>query len=164
MGNRWNDTDELLMSTHYITAPSVEHVAQMLGRTRAAVVKKALSMGMNRNSQQQESINRLNSVLCDTPHTVAEVAELLGTTHHATNDLLRRNHLRGLCHVAGFRKCHGRGKDKPLWVAGEGANALSSYEQPRARRGEKSSSKSKRKFAAFRDPYVEALFGPAANV
>jgi hypothetical protein len=164
MAARWTDEEEAVILANYETAPTVEHVAEMLGRTRASIIKKAISMGLKRPELHQASIDRLLDVLGAKPMSVAEVAAAMGITHHATNDLLRRNFDRGICHISGFRSCVGRGKDKPLWVAGKGENAITEHAKARAARDKRIAAEAARRPEAHRDPLQEALFGRVHSV
>lgn len=150
------------MKTHYETADSVEDVAIMLGRPRYSVVKKALAMGLKRPDLHEASIARLRSGLDETPRSSDEIARLIGMTRSATNDLLRRGHDAGVCHIADHRPCVGRGKETPLWVAGEGENAQTDYAVEQAEREAKRAEHAAKPFKAFRDPFTSVFFGGAA--
>lgn len=164
MGKRWAKEQEEIILEQYVTAPSVDYVANLVGRTRVSVIKKALSMGLRRPELQQESIARLQAVLGDVPMSVVEIAAAMKMTSHATNELLRRYHEKGICHISGFRPCVGRGKDKPLWVAGKGENALTDYAKKQAECVKKVAKETAAPVKAFRDPLQEALFGRARPV
>ena len=156
MGKRWNEEQEAIMFKHYLTAQSVDDVADMLGRSRSSVVKKGLAMGLHRPNLQVESINRFLSVLSDVPMSVAEISASMGIGHHAVNDLMRRPHITKLCHIAAYRPTGGRGKDAPLWVLGAGENAPSTTQLQRSGKV-----KEETKPRVFRDPFIEIMFGRA---
>lgn len=162
MGKRWTAEDEKIMAAHYTTATTVEEVAKMLKRPVLAVFKKGRKMGLKRPDLHGASMSRLKAGLSDTPRSTAEIAELIGMTRNATADLLRRGHEEGYCHIADFRSANGRGKDAPLWVAGEGENAMSDYAVEQAEREAKRAAHAAKPFKAFRDPLVAAFFGAAA--
>lgn len=162
MAKQWSPEEEALMTTHYPVAKSVDMVAEMLGRTRSGVVKKALAMGLKRPDLHEESIKRLQAVLGDVPMDSGEIAAALGMKRSATNDLLRRLHDEGICHIAEYRHAHGRGKDTPLWVAGDGVNAMTDFMIERQERAERLAAHAAIPFKPFRDPFIAAFYGEAA--
>jgi hypothetical protein len=127
MGKRWTVEEEKIMAEFYPIVNSVHEVAEMIGRPVFAVLKKGQHMGLKRPDLHEVSVARLKAALDDTPRSSGELAERMGVTRNAANDLLRTGHKEKLCHVAVLRPAGGRGKDTPLWVAGPGENAKSAY-------------------------------------
>lgn len=162
MGKRWTAEEETIMARHYTSAATVEEVAEMLGRPVLAVFKKGQKMGLKRPDLHEASMSRLKNGLSDMPRSTAEIAELIGMTRNATADLLRRGHEEGHCHIADIRSAGGRGKDAPLWVAGEGENAMTDYAVEQAEREARRAAHAAKPFKAFRDPFIEAFYGAAA--
>lgn len=127
MGKRWTPEEEKIMAEFYPIVRSIHEVAEMINRPVFAVLKKGQHMGLKRPDLHEASVARLKAALDDTPRSSGELAERMGVTRNAANDLLRTGHKEKLCHVAVLRPAGGRGKDTPLWVAGPGENAKSAY-------------------------------------
>jgi transposase len=158
MAKRWNDEEKAVMLAHYSTAPNVEDVAKMLGRPTLSVYKKAISMGLSRPDQHQESIRKLTAILGATPMTSIEIATALGITRNATNDLLRRAETEGFCHIARYKPCSGRGKVSAMWAVGK-AGTLKSTQQKQARADRLCRIVEEANRLPARDPITAAWFG-----
>jgi hypothetical protein len=118
MSNKhWSPEHIAILMARYETAPTIDEVAAMVGRTRMAVNHKAWTMGLSRPDSIGESATRLLSALGDEPKTAAEVAEALGVRHSSAASLLKRSGERGVCHVVGNKAHAARGRGAPLWAA-----------------------------------------------
>ncbi|MDR6393036.1 hypothetical protein [Paraburkholderia phenoliruptrix] len=162
-GKRWTKEEEKIMAEHYEKSPTVEEVAEMLGRPVHGVFKKGAAMGLKRPDLHEVSVSRLKAALdIETPRSSLEIAERMGITRNAACHLLSRGYDEGICHIAEYQSNGSRGKDALMWVAGPGENALSDYAIEQAEREAKRAAHAKKPFKAFRDPLVEAFFGRAA--
>lgn len=162
MAKRWSDEEKAVMRKHYETAESVDDVAKMLGRPKLAVIKKGLAMGLVRPNLHLKSVSGLLSVLGDIPMSSVQIAEELGMKRNSVCEVLRCAHEDRLCHIARYEKRGGRGKDVPLWVAGEGENAMTDAEIEAAELEARRAEHAAKPFKPFRDPFVAAFFGAPA--
>lgn len=162
-GKRWTLEEEKIMAEHYEKAPTVDEVAEMLGRPVFGVCKKGAAMGLKRPDLHEVSISKLLSVMDDVPRSSSEIADRLGMARNSVNNMLRRAHEEGLCYIAKFQKNgYVRGLETPLWVLGEKENEESDFAAEIAERAAKRAEHAKQPFKAFRDPLVAAFFGAAA--
>lgn len=162
-GKRWTKEEEKIMSAHYETSPTIEEVAQMLGRPVCGVFKKGAAMGLRRPDLHDAAIERLMKAIDDTPRSSAEIAQRMGMARNSVSGLLRRGHKEGLCYIAGFKKNGGgRGMESPLWVVGAEENETNDRAAEIAERAAKRAAHAAVPFKPFRDPLVEAFFGRAA--
>lgn len=162
MGKRWTPEEEKVMAEYYLTAETVQEVADMLGRPVLGVYKQADKMGLKRSNAHAASMNRLKSILSEIPRSTTEIADLMNISRTAVSEALRIGHKEGLCHIVSFRASRGRGKDAPLWIAGPGTNATNDFEIERKEREARRKAHAAVPFKPFRDPLVAAFFGAAA--
>jgi hypothetical protein len=73
-GKRWTKEEEKIMSAHYETSPTIEEVAQMLGRTVCGVFKKGAAMGLRRPDLHDAAIERPIKSGCATSLNSRETA------------------------------------------------------------------------------------------
>jgi transposase-like protein len=162
MAKRWSDEEKAVLLAHYSTARSVEDVAKMIGRMAYVVRKKALAMGLSRPDQHKESIGKVTAVLSATPITSGEIAALIGMTRSATNDVLRRAEAEGLCHIAEYKPCSGRGKDAAMWAVGEAGTLRSTRQKEALAERVRRTAEDANRLPA-RDPISAAWFGTPAQ-
>jgi hypothetical protein len=158
MAKQWSEEEKAILQSHYPTAPSVEDVAKMIGRPASVVYRKAISMGISR----MKHVDKLAGVLGANLMTSGEVAAALGMTRNATNDLLRRAEVDGLCHIERYEPGVGRSKDVAMWAVGK-AGTLPSTRQKHARAERERRIFEEANRLPARDPISIAWFGQPAQ-
>jgi hypothetical protein len=161
-GKQWSPEHIEYLTKHYETAPTIEEVANAVGRTRQATNHKAWMMGLSRPDQGDEGAARLLAALGNEPKTSREVAVVLGIQQSTACGLLRRNAERGICHIAGAQPRKGAGKPTPLWAAGK--DVKETVKVAAGKKADGTPQKPQTVVIVRRDPWVAALFGPAPAI
>lgn len=121
----WTVAEEERLKELYASGMSGQEIADLLGRTRAAVHMRATRLGLRASLATGDRSRAWIAIrhLCRdrVGRTVHELSDAVGVTRENVDYLMRTRHGQGKAHVVRFEK--GRGKPRPVWLPFPGVDA-----------------------------------------